>query len=83
MAVNHDDLLALLKELQLTETSDQIGAATQRRYQELIDAEATAFIGAGPWQPSEGGSAGTSSRHRDQFLRPEHDDYDRKGADYN
>lgn len=57
MALNHDDLLALLKELQLTETTDQIRAATQRLYQELIDAEATAFIGAGPWQRSDDRSA--------------------------
>lgn len=43
----------MLKELQLTETTDQIRAATQRLYQELIDAEATAFIGAAPWQRSD------------------------------
>lgn len=53
MALDQHALLDLLKELQLTETTDQIRAATQRLYQELIDAEATAFIGAAPWQRSE------------------------------
>ena len=53
MALDQHALLDLLKELQLTETTDQIRAATQRLYQELIDAEATAFIGAAAWQRSD------------------------------
>jgi transposase-like protein len=43
-------LLALLDELQGTDVSDRIRVATQTLYQELIDAEATAVIGAGPFE---------------------------------
>ena len=43
------DLLAALKD---TEVSDRVKVATEHLYQELIDAEANAVIGAGPWQPT-------------------------------
>jgi len=45
-------LLALLDELQSTEVTDRIRVATQTLYQELIDAEATAVIGAAPFEHS-------------------------------
>ena len=43
-------LLDLLGELKLTDVTDRIRSATETLYQELIDAEATAFIGAGPFE---------------------------------
>ncbi|GEK87890.1 hypothetical protein GCM10007198_23820 [Microbacterium aerolatum] len=39
-------LLELLGELKLTDVTDRIRVATETLYQELIDAEAAAFIGA-------------------------------------
>ncbi|MDR6869007.1 transposase-like protein [Microbacterium resistens] len=54
MALDQSALLELLGELQTTDVSDRIRLATQRLYQELIDAEATAFIGAAPYERSEG-----------------------------
>ncbi len=50
MAMDQSALLDLLAALKDTDVSDRIRAATERLYQELIDAEATAVIGAGPWQ---------------------------------
>src|SRR5665648_354073 len=50
MAMDQSALLDLLAELKDTDVSDRIRAATEHLYQELIDAEATAVIGAGPWQ---------------------------------
>jgi transposase-like protein len=50
MAVDQSALLELLGALKDTEVGDRIRAATEHLYQELIDAEATAVIGAGPWQ---------------------------------
>lgn len=50
MAMDQSALLELLAALKDTEVSDRIRAATEHLYQELIDAEATAVIGAGPWQ---------------------------------
>jgi len=50
MAMDQSALLDLLAELRDTEVSDRIRVATEHLYQELIDAEATAVIGAGPWQ---------------------------------
>lgn len=47
MALDQSALLELLGELQSTDVSDRVRLATQKLYQELIDAEATAFIGAG------------------------------------
>jgi transposase-like protein len=52
MALDQHALLDLLGELKLTDTTDRIRASTERLYQELIDAEATAFIGAGPFERS-------------------------------
>lgn len=54
MALDQFALLELLGELQSTDVSDRIRVATQKLYQELIDAEATAFIGAAPYERSEG-----------------------------
>ena len=48
MALDQSALLGLLGELKLTDVSDQIRVATESLYQELIDAEAVAFIGAAP-----------------------------------
>ncbi|UOE42824.1 IS256 family transposase [Agromyces larvae] len=54
MALDQSALLELLGELQSTDVSDRIRLATQKLYQELIDAEATAFIGAASYERSEG-----------------------------
>jgi putative transposase len=53
MALDQSALLNLLGELKLTDLTDRIRAATERLYQELIDAEATAFIGAAPFERSD------------------------------
>ena len=53
MALDQSALLDLLGELKLTDVSDRIRKATETLYQELIDAEAAAFIGAGPYERSE------------------------------
>lgn len=50
MAMDQSALLELLATLKDAEVSDRIKVATEHLYQELIDAEATAVIGAGPWQ---------------------------------
>jgi transposase-like protein len=47
MALDQSALLELLGELKLTDVGDRIRVATETLYQELIDAEASAFIGAG------------------------------------
>jgi transposase-like protein len=52
MAMDQSALLDLLEALKETGVSDRVRAATEHLYQELIDAEATAVIGAGPWQRS-------------------------------
>ena len=52
MALDQSALLNLLGELKLTDVTDRIRVATETLYQELIDAEATAFIGAGPFERS-------------------------------
>lgn len=54
MALDQSALLELLGELQSTDVSDRIRLATQKLYQELIDAEATAVIGAAPYERSDG-----------------------------
>ncbi len=46
-------MVDLLAQLKLTEVTDRIRVATETLYQELIDAEATAFIGASPFERSE------------------------------
>ena len=50
MALGHSSLLNLLGELKLTDVTDRIRVATETLYQELIDAEATVFIGAAPFE---------------------------------
>ncbi len=52
MALNQSALPTLLGELKLTNVTDRIRVATETLYQELIDAEATAFIGAAPFERS-------------------------------
>ncbi len=59
MALDQSALLDLLGELKLTDVTDRIRVATETLYQELIDAEATAFIGAAPFERS-----GDRSTHR-------------------
>jgi putative transposase len=53
MALDYSDLLALLSQLKDTDLTDRIRVATQRLYQELIDAEAAEMIGALPHERSE------------------------------
>ncbi len=50
MALDQSALLELLGELKSTEISDRVRVATETLYQELIDAEAAAFIGAAPYE---------------------------------
>lgn len=50
MALDQSALLGLLEELKLTDVSERIRVATEKLYQELIDAEAAAFIGAAPFE---------------------------------
>ena len=52
MALDQSALLELLGELKLTDVTDRIRTATETLYQELIDAEAAAFIGAAPYERS-------------------------------
>ncbi len=54
MALDQSALFELLGELQHTDLSDRVRSATEKLYQELIDAEATAFIGAAPFERAEG-----------------------------
>jgi len=53
MALDQSALLDLLAQLKLTDVTDRIRVVTETLYQELIDAEATAFIGAGPFERSD------------------------------
>jgi hypothetical protein len=48
MAPDQSALLELLGDLKLTDVNDRIRVATETLYQEPIDAEAAAFIGAAP-----------------------------------
>lgn len=54
MALGQCALVELLGELILTDVTDRIRVATETLYQELIDAHATAFIGAAPFERSPG-----------------------------
>lgn len=54
MTLNQSALIELLKELELTETTERIRLLTERAFQELINAEATAVIGAGRYERSSG-----------------------------
>ncbi len=53
MALDQSALLELLGQLKLTDVPDRIRTATETLYQQLIEAEATAFIGAAPFERSE------------------------------
>ncbi|SFH98788.1 transposase, partial [Cryobacterium levicorallinum] len=53
MALDQSALLALLSELKLTNVTDRIRMVTETLYQELINAEATAHIGAAPFERSD------------------------------
>ena len=53
MALDQSALLDLLAQLKLTDVTDQVRAATETLYQELIDAEAAAVIGAGKYERTE------------------------------
>src|SRR5665647_2601309 len=53
MALDQSALLDLLGELKLTNLTDRIRMVTETLYQELINAEATAHIGASPFERSE------------------------------
>src|SRR5674476_256920 len=50
MALDQSSLLDLLAQLKLTDVTDRIRVATESLYQELIDAEATALIGADKYE---------------------------------
>ena len=52
MVLDRFALLEQLGELKLIDVTDRIRVATETLYQELIDAEATAFIGAAPFERS-------------------------------
>lgn len=52
MALDRSALLELLGELKLADVTDRIRVTTETLYQELIDAEAAAFIGAAPFERS-------------------------------
>ena len=52
MVMDQSALLDLLAQLKLTDVTDRIRVATETLFQELIDAEATAFIGAAPFERS-------------------------------
>ena len=53
MALDQSALLELLAQLKLTDVPDRIRTATETLYQQLIDAEATAFIGAAPFERTD------------------------------
>src|SRR5690625_1349055 len=54
MALNQSALIELLKELELTDTTERIRLLTQRALQELINAEAETVIGAAPYERADG-----------------------------
>ena len=65
MTLNQSALIELLKELELTDTTERIRLLTQRAFQELINAEAETVIGAAPYERSDGRTTqrnGTRSR---------------------
>lgn len=53
MAMDQSALLDLLEELKATDVGERIRVLAERAYQELIDAEASAVIGAGRWERSD------------------------------
>ncbi|GAA4370758.1 hypothetical protein GCM10023166_19420 [Paeniglutamicibacter cryotolerans] len=52
MALDQSALLDLLGQLKQTDVPDRIRTATETLYQQLIEAEATAFIGSAPFERS-------------------------------
>ena len=48
MTLNQSALIELVKELELTDTTERIRLLTQRAFQKLINAEAETVIGAAP-----------------------------------
>ena len=65
MAMDQSALLELLEELKATDVGERIRVLAERAYQSLIDAEASAVIGAEPWERSQTRTAtrnGTRSR---------------------
>jgi transposase-like protein len=71
MAMDQSALLDLLAQLKLTDVTDRIRSATETLYQELIDAEATAFIGAAPFDRSDRAGSGALNRARTARGRAE------------
>ena len=67
MALDQRALLELLGELKLTDVTDRIRVATETLYQELIDAEAAAFIGAAPFERTPD-RADATQRHPSRTL---------------
>jgi putative transposase len=65
MALDQSALLDLLGQLKLTDVTDRIRTATEVLYQELIDAEAAAFIGAEPFSRPDLHQAA----HEERFLQ--------------
>ena len=53
MTLDQSTLIELLKELELTDTTERIRLLTQRAFQELINAEAETVIGTAPYERSE------------------------------
>jgi transposase-like protein len=53
MAMDQSALLEVLEALTASAAEDRVRKAAETVYQALIDAEATAVIGAGPWERSE------------------------------
>lgn len=52
MALDYAALLEVLEAMRAADVDDRVRVAAQTMYQALIDAEATAVIGAGPWERS-------------------------------
>lgn len=69
MGMDQSALLGLLDELAGTEVSDRVRVATQRLYQKLIDAEATAVIGVAPFERT----ASRTAQRRDHVAGADDD----------
>lgn len=53
MAMDQSALLELLEALKATDVGEHIRVLAERAFQELIDAEASAVIGAEPWERTD------------------------------
>ena len=69
MALDQSALLELLAQLKPTDVTDRIRSATETLYQELIDAEATSFIGASPDLPPVLGPVDLTPKYWPLFTR--------------